>query len=65
VLGDVVAFLATADPVRSRDFYEGSLGLRLVADEEFALVFEFVEQDPRGIWTAPGGARVAWFRDPD
>jgi catechol 2,3-dioxygenase-like lactoylglutathione lyase family enzyme len=22
-------------------------------------------QDARGIWTAPGGAKVAWFRDPD
>jgi catechol 2,3-dioxygenase-like lactoylglutathione lyase family enzyme len=22
-------------------------------------------QDERGIWTAPGGARVVWFRDPD
>ena len=23
------------------------------------------EQDEHGIWNAPGGARVAWFRDPD
>jgi catechol 2,3-dioxygenase-like lactoylglutathione lyase family enzyme len=22
-------------------------------------------QDKRGIWTAPSGARVAWFKDPD
>lgn len=22
-------------------------------------------QDARGIWKSPGGARVAWFRDPD
>jgi catechol 2,3-dioxygenase-like lactoylglutathione lyase family enzyme len=22
-------------------------------------------QDALGIWTSPGGARVAWFRDPD
>src|SRR5215469_2005146 len=21
--------------------------------------------DPSGIWTAPGGAKVAWFKDPD
>ena len=21
--------------------------------------------DPTGVWTAPGGARVAWFKDPD
>jgi catechol 2,3-dioxygenase-like lactoylglutathione lyase family enzyme len=24
-----------------------------------------MEQDDLGIWTAPGGARVAWFKDPD
>ena len=23
------------------------------------------EADPHGIWAAPGGARVAWFHDPD
>lgn len=23
------------------------------------------ENEPQGIWTAPGGARIAWFRDPD
>jgi hypothetical protein len=23
------------------------------------------DQDERGIWTAPGGAKVAWFKDPD
>jgi len=27
--------------------------------------FEGVEQDEHGIWAAPGGARVAWFKDPD
>ena len=31
---------------------------------EFAR-YEGVEQDERGIWTAPGGARIAWFLDPD
>lgn len=23
------------------------------------------DADPLGIWTAPGGARIAWFHDPD
>jgi catechol 2,3-dioxygenase-like lactoylglutathione lyase family enzyme len=23
------------------------------------------QQDERGIWSAPGGAKVAWFKDPD
>lgn len=27
--------------------------------------FPGMDQDERGIWTAPGGARVAWFKDPD
>jgi len=27
--------------------------------------YGFMEQDALGIWTAPGGARVAWFPDPD
>jgi len=27
--------------------------------------FDGVEQDAAGVWTAPGGTRVAWFRDPD
>jgi catechol 2,3-dioxygenase-like lactoylglutathione lyase family enzyme len=24
-----------------------------------------MQQDELGIWSAPGGARVAWFKDPD
>ena len=31
---------------------------------EFAR-YDGVEQDERGIWTAPDGTRVAWFLDPD
>jgi catechol 2,3-dioxygenase-like lactoylglutathione lyase family enzyme len=27
--------------------------------------FEGMRQDARGIWSAPSGARVAWFKDPD
>jgi catechol 2,3-dioxygenase-like lactoylglutathione lyase family enzyme len=109
VPGRVVAFLATVNPERAREFYEGKLGLRFLADEESALVFDAggtelrlqkvdhvrpptgtalgwrvddieatvdglevdverydsLEQDERGIWTAPSGARVAWFSDPD
>lgn len=32
------------------------------------VVFEkypFVQDKKRGIWTAPGGSKIAWFRDPD
>lgn len=27
--------------------------------------FGFFQQDERGIWAAPDGTKVAWFRDPD
>jgi predicted enzyme related to lactoylglutathione lyase len=27
--------------------------------------YDGMDQDERGIWTAPGGARIAWFKDPD
>jgi catechol 2,3-dioxygenase-like lactoylglutathione lyase family enzyme len=36
----LMAFVATNDAVRSRRFYEETLGLKFVADEEFALVFD-------------------------
>ncbi len=110
----LVAFAPTTDPAKARAFYEGVLGLRLVADEKpFALVFDangtmlrvttvhelkpdpftvlgwnvadiegtvdrligagvvfnrykgMNDDDTRGIWNSPSGARVAWFKDPD
>lgn len=27
--------------------------------------YSFIDQDSAGIWTAPGGTKVAWFKDPD
>ena len=27
--------------------------------------YDFLEQDRSGIWIAPGGSKVAWFKDPD
>ncbi|HLK42538.1 MAG TPA: VOC family protein [Thermoleophilia bacterium] len=27
--------------------------------------YEGMEQDERGVWTAPSGAKIAWFLDPD
>jgi catechol 2,3-dioxygenase-like lactoylglutathione lyase family enzyme len=109
---DLVAFVATTDLPRAREFYGDVLGLRLIEENPFAAVFrtptatlrvtrveqraeagytvlgwevrdiaaairdltargvafarfEGVEQDELGIWAAPGGARVAWFADPD
>ena len=108
----LIAFVATASPEKARAFYESVLGLTLVSDEQWAIVFDahgtmlrvqkvksvqpqpfttlgfrvpdiasavrdlagkgvefvrydFLPQDALGIWQAPGGGRVAWFRDPD
>jgi catechol 2,3-dioxygenase-like lactoylglutathione lyase family enzyme len=36
----LVAFVLTADATRARKFYEGILGLRVVADDDFALVLD-------------------------
>ena len=27
--------------------------------------YTFFEQDQAGVWNSPGGAKVAWFKDPD
>ena len=32
---------------------------------QFERYGEWMQQDAQGIWTAPGGARIAWFKDPD
>jgi catechol 2,3-dioxygenase-like lactoylglutathione lyase family enzyme len=108
----LLAFAATRDGVKARQFYEGVLGLRVLSDDQFALaldangtmlrvqkVLEFTPlpctalgwqvtnihaavaalrqagvtfqtypgmgQDEHGIWHAPSGALVAWFKDPD
>jgi catechol 2,3-dioxygenase-like lactoylglutathione lyase family enzyme len=108
----IVTFIATKQPDRAKDFYENTLGLRLVYDDAFAIVFdangimlrvqkvqeltppnytvlgwdagdihteikellgrgvrcelyEWLEQDELGVWTAPSGAKIAWFKDPD
>lgn len=36
----IIAFAATAQPDRARAFYGGTLGLKLVEESEFALVFD-------------------------
>jgi catechol 2,3-dioxygenase-like lactoylglutathione lyase family enzyme len=27
--------------------------------------YDGMDQDEHGVWTAPGGAKIAWFSDPD
>jgi catechol 2,3-dioxygenase-like lactoylglutathione lyase family enzyme len=36
----VMAFVATRDSARARAFYEGTLGLRVVSDDDFALALD-------------------------
>ena len=109
---EVVAFVAAADLSRAKGFYRDTLGLRLVSEDSFGLVFDVegtqlrvsrvrkvaraeytvlgwevanlpavakalpragvalerypgMQQDELGIWIAPGGTGVAWFKDPD
>jgi catechol 2,3-dioxygenase-like lactoylglutathione lyase family enzyme len=108
----LIAFIPSKDASHSRSFYEGTLGLRFVSDDSFAIVMDsngtmvrivrvgeftpapftilgwqvddihakvaelsgngvqfnrypYFEQSQDGVWTAPNGAKVAWFPDPD
>jgi len=36
----IAAFIATSKPAEAREFYENVLGLTLVSDEEYAIVFD-------------------------
>jgi catechol 2,3-dioxygenase-like lactoylglutathione lyase family enzyme len=46
------------------DNIEDMIG-QLTAKGIYFEVFGFFEQDDLGIWTAPDGTQVAWFKDPD
>jgi len=108
----IMAFVGTQDQAKAEAFYQGTLGLRLISEDHFALAFdvhgtmlrvtnvgkaviapytvlgwqveniaatvkalqeagvkiehyEGLGQDELGVWHAPGGAKVAWFKDPD
>ena len=107
-----VSFIATTDPEGAKFFYGDILGLQLVENSPFALVysdegqmlrvqivselvpavhtvhgwkvddisaevallgakgveflrFEGMAQSEEGIWSTPGGHKIAWFKDPD
>ena len=38
---------------------------QLVARGVIFTRYDAMNQDRRGVWTAPGGSRIAWFTDPD
>jgi catechol 2,3-dioxygenase-like lactoylglutathione lyase family enzyme len=50
---EITAFVPTTDADKTRAFYEGVLGLRVISEEGFALVLE------------ANGIKVAWFKDPN
>ena len=74
------AFVRVTDPQRARHFYEKVLGLQVVSDNPFMIVFrannalvkngvvferyDGMDQDELGVWKSPDG-NVAWFKDPD
>jgi hypothetical protein len=71
---EVVAFLASTDLERSRVFFSSVLELEIEEVTPYACVartgsttlrFAGMDQDSDAVWTAPGGALVAWFNDPD
>ena len=37
---DIIAFVPTRNPRKAREFFETTLGLRFVSDDQFALVFD-------------------------
>lgn len=40
--------------------------IRFLAERNVAFVrVDGLDQDDDGVWTAPNGTQVAWFRDPD
>jgi catechol 2,3-dioxygenase-like lactoylglutathione lyase family enzyme len=36
----LAAFVATSNPEKARHFYQNTLGLKLISDEEYAIVFD-------------------------
>ncbi len=37
----------------------------LIAQGITFVQYDFLHQDRRGVWEAPDGVRIAWFKDPD
>jgi catechol 2,3-dioxygenase-like lactoylglutathione lyase family enzyme len=63
----LMAFIATTDAIRARAFYETALGLRFVADESFALIFDCAGTTLRvqkvQAVTPPAGTALGWVVD--
>ena len=55
------SFTVVGWEVEDIDSVIGLLDKNNVACEKYG----FLKQDTSGIWTAPNGTKVAWFKDPD
>jgi catechol 2,3-dioxygenase-like lactoylglutathione lyase family enzyme len=58
----------TAAPYTALGWRVGNIGEEVDALGKRGIAFERfdgLEQDAAGIWMSPGGARIAWFKDPD
>lgn len=65
VLGRPVAFIAATDLDRARRFYEEVLGLRFVADEGVALLFDVPGMPLRVTRVEQFAAQPFRFEDPE
>jgi catechol 2,3-dioxygenase-like lactoylglutathione lyase family enzyme len=71
--GGTMLRLAQVDDLRAQPFtiagwQVADLGLSIDMLQRRGVSFiryEGMDQDARGIWTTPGGDRIAWFNDPD
>jgi catechol 2,3-dioxygenase-like lactoylglutathione lyase family enzyme len=58
----------TPHPFTALGWNVKDIGAEMTALEKKGVTFTrigFPGQDTRGIWTAPDGTKVAWFKDPD
>lgn len=58
----------TPYPFTSLGWVVEDVAAEIIKLNEKGVVFErfgYFEQDDLGIWVAPGGTEVAWFKDPD
>ena len=58
----------TPHPFTVLDWMVDDIFLAIQSLRKKGVVFEkydFLQQDDTGVWIAPGGTKVAWFKDPD
>jgi hypothetical protein len=65
-LAGLAEFVEYAGPAfSSATHYEAERNSHLESISRLTQLYPFVQDQERGIWAAPGGNKVAWFKDPD